>query len=239
MYHNKKSKNNLHLSLSNILKSCDNSQEEIIKKKIARVLYDPLSKISYYQGKVPLMSIALKHVKPRSKDIEQPFLKSYNVIFQQLYANLNFISNLSIGQRNPYHYPLEYTYQITQEIIPKPTTTLYLKSLPNIAGFVSLEVFYQLLSIYEHNQYYYIKNCIHYDHDLYCQYITALEQWWLNIIEPIPTDPILYKDWYERENSKYLGSTFYCNELIIDDLLPLNFSYLVMCHSQLVNYIQT
>lgn len=238
------SKKNLHLSLSSILTNKENKnkeQQQILQKKVHRILCDPLSRISYYQGKVPLMSMALKQVaKPSLKTLRDNNnqIRSYSSIFERMYINLNFVPNLVANQRNPYEYPPEYNYQNTQ-LACKRNTSLTLYSLPNIAGFVNIDTFYQMLSIYENNQQYYLVHWNDYDYDVFRQHISQLEQWFIHIIEPIPIERHMYSYWFERENSKYLGSSFYCHELLYSDLLPLNFSYLIMYHSQLVNVVQS
>jgi len=89
----------------------------------------------------------------------------------------------------------------------------------NIKGRVSLEIYEELLEIYENNQVYY-QDCMQnesmtYDH--LCEALTELEYWFICIIEPYDhNDPDLdkddYNEWKSREQFKInKGFSGYCD----------------------------
>ena len=112
----------------------------------------------------------------------------------------------------------------------------------NIKGRVSLQIYEELLEIYENNQVYY-QDCMQNEnmtYDQLCEALTDLEYWFICIIEPYDhNDPDLDKDdyteWKNREQFKISkGFSGYCDPELyfyIKQPLPQEIiSYINNCH---------
>lgn len=228
-------KSNLQLSLSQLLQTKSNKEKKTKdQKRIFKILFDPRSIISLYNGKAPTMKYALKQIMPKNLtylllDNKQfkYICSNFNKIFPRLNFNNTNIKNYNL--RDPYKKPPEYDYQVIKFT---KNNCITLKPVPDVTGFVDDNIFNKCLTIYENNQQYYINNVIEYDYDIWQTEITNLEQWFIEIIEPIKNGK-QYKYWYQRECEKYNGASFYCNELLVSDLLELEFRYLIHFHKQI------
>lgn len=233
---------NFQLSLAQLLQNEDNTnnkEKENIKqkKRVLKIIMNPYSPISLYNGKAPTMKCALQQIIPKNLSFLLLDGKKFKYIcsnFNQIYPRLNFcnknIKNYNL--RNPCEKSPEYEYEIVKYNPENIVNKNLLQPLIDVSGFVDDKTFNKMLTIYEHNQQYYIDNVIDYDYDVWQKEITNLEQWFIEIIEPIKKGK-QYKYWFKRECEKYNGASFYCNELLKSDILPLNFRYLTFYHEKL------
>lgn len=216
--------------LISIIKEDKKKEEERITNYIYKVLHNPRSHISLYNGKMPTLAAALSQVAPR-KLFDEPVSKTIPLQLSNFNDHYPIIDiTTPIRYYDPCGKPQGYTYDIIPYKEEEESENLTLLMLPNVSGFVNLDTFNELLTIYERNQHYYVNMCNKYEYNTWRHHITYLEQWFINIIEPYCEN---YQYWYLRESSKYSGSSFYCHVVLAEHLLPLDFTLLMYYHRQI------
>lgn len=101
-----------------------------------------------------------------------------------------------------------------------------------VGGLVTPEIFSQCLTVYENNQVYYQQQTIRQGRTLmsFQDELTDLEMWFLNIIEPVPTDRDDWMSWATRmrgkTNDQYSG---YCDPEILPVLGPIPMALYQAC----------
>ena len=211
----------------------DKEQERLLNymRKVFRT--DPRSRVSFYNGKAPTLAAALSQIAPHVfvDDISKKVLPNSLSIFDNRYPQL-CLTSPDVNYYDPCEDPKVYVYEDVPpctELVAVENPILY--QLPNISGMVDLNTFNNALTLYEHNQYHYLTMCSKYDYMIWRQAISNLEQWFINIIEPYVDN---FQYWQMREQSKYKGSSFYCNDVLAEHLFPLNYAYLMNYHQEIL-----
>lgn len=113
------------------------------------------------------------------------------------------------------------------------------KDCPEVEGLVSNETFIICRDIYENNQVYYQQKFEDgkITKEVFSEKLSILEEWFICIIEPKPTDTNDIDDWIEREKDKLKNLySSYCDPDIYQYLIKPSkefYHYIKNCHQQL------
>ena len=141
-----------------------------------------------------------------------------------LFTTAIYLDRKGSGNQN-YNYVAERMRSITAQTISlQKRYSTEIKPMINISGKVPQHVFDQVLLLYENNQVYY-QDCID-NQNLQADDIkvglTQLEQWFMCIIEPRPTDNADTEAWKNRELMKLAtGISSYCDPELHSYIRPL------------------
>lgn len=116
--------------------------------------------------------------------------------------------------------------QIIKMVNNKYTNRHLCRYNPDVTGFVDSDLFSHSLDIYENNQMYYTlklseKNNQETKTEILTE-IKKMEEWFILIMEPIPSNKEDIKDYLEREKCKIVNQhSIYCDDIIIPFLRQL------------------
>ena len=132
-----------------------------------------------------------------------------------LKASVIFVDPLSEERRYLQESKVEETIKSVAKINSQNHVSNFV-DVPRIARYPNYDAYVSAIEVYEHNQMCILERIeMQQVTDDLIRYINELESWFIQIVEPLPLDPINHQKWYEREKYKIEHhTTFHCDDTI-------------------------